>query len=200
MSPIIERNHVLPSSKENSYCTISDNQTRIEIRIYQGENRYCADNAFLGRLDIAVPAAPKGKESVRVRFTYDINGLLEVNVTNRQGQTSNLILQNKDMSQEEAERRLKELSALKLHPREQAEHRAIIARGERLYAVTVDGLRERVAYMLDWYQAQLSTQEPLKAAKAARRVSDFFDSVEAYVGDVEPFFPDADPFEREDEV
>lgn len=199
MSPVIERNNVLPSSKESSYCTIYDNQTSIHIRIYQGENRYCADNTLLGQLDVTVPAAPKGKESVQVRFTYDINGLLEVNVTNRQGQTSSLILQNKDMSQEEAERRLKELSALKLHPREQEAHRAMIARGERLYAVTVGELRERVGHMLDWYQTQLSSQEPLKVAKAARRVSAFFDNVEAYVGDVEPLSLDADPFKSGDE-
>ena len=65
--------------------------------------------------------------------------------------------------------------------------------------MTVGELRERVGHTLDWFQAQLSGQEPMKIAKAARRVSAFFDSVEAYVGDVEPFSLDADPFESEDE-
>ncbi|MBQ2830281.1 MAG: molecular chaperone HscC [Oscillospiraceae bacterium] len=199
MSPIIERNNVLPSSKEENYCTVSDKQTSIHFGIYQGENRYCEDNTLLGELKMTVPAAPKGVEFVKVRFTYDINGLLEVNVTNRQGQTSNLVIQNGDMSQEETERRLKELSALKLHPREQEEHRALLARGERLYAVTVGELRDQVAMMLDRYQAQLSSQEPLRIARAARRISAFFDRVEAYVGDVDPFFLDDDPFESEDD-
>jgi len=199
MATLIPRNSSLPASHSAKFYTASDNQTRIRIGVYQGEDLYVNNNLYLGELTVEIPAAPEGKEFVEVRFTYDINGLLEVNVTNRQGQTSNLILQNKDMSQEEAERRLKELSALKLHPREQEAHRAMIARGERLYAVTVGELRERVGHTLDWYQTQLSSQEPLKIAKAARRVSAFFDSVEAYVGDVEPFSLDADPFESEDE-
>ena len=44
-------------------------------------------------------------------------------------------------------------------------------------------LRERVGRMLDWYQDQLSSQEPLRVAKAGRKMERFFDLVEDYVGD-----------------
>ena len=182
MSPLIERNSVLPSSKMGVYYTARDNQKEVEIQIYQGENRYCAENTLLGRLELPVPPAPRGQQSVRVRFTYDINGLLEVEAANEAGRMSRLVLQNKDMSQEEVQRRLKELEGLKLHPREQEGPRALLARGERLYAVTVGELRERVARMLDWYQDQLSSQEPLRVAKAGRKMERFFDLVEDYVG------------------
>ena len=69
------------------------------------------------------------------------------------------------------------------------------ARGERLYAVTVGDLRERVGTLLDWYQRVLSTQEALKIAKATRRLDRFFDQAEAYLGDAalsppEPFGED----------
>ena len=183
MSPLIERNSVLPSSKMGVYYTARDNQKEVEIQIYQGENRYCAENTLLGRLELPVPPAPRGQQSVRVRFTYDINGLLEVEAANEAGRMSRLVLQNKDMSQEEVQRRLKELEGLKLHPREQEGPRALLARGERLFAVTVGELRERVARMLDWYQDQLSSQEPLRVAKAGRKMERFFDLVEDYVGD-----------------
>ena len=155
----------------------------MDVRVYQGENRYCADNTLLGQLQIPVPPAPRGQQSIRIRFTYDINGLLEVEAVNETGRAERLVLQNKDMSAEEAERRLQELSRLKLHPREQEEYRAMVARGERLYAVTVGGLREQVAELLDWYQKVLSTQEALKIAKATKRLDRFFDQAEAYLGD-----------------
>ena len=87
------------------------------------------------------------------------------------------------MSEAETEKRLQELSALKLHPREQEGPRAMIARAERLFAVTVGQLREKVAEMLDWYQMQLNSQESLRIAKATRRADQFFDKVEAYLGD-----------------
>ena len=196
MSPIIERNSVLPTSKMGVYYTVRDGQDKVDIRIYQGEHRYCADNTLLGQLVLKVPPAPRGQQSVRIRFTYDINGLLEVEVANEAGQMERLVLQNKDMAPEEAQRRLQELSKLKLHPREQEECRAMLARGERLFAATVGGLREEVGQMLDWYQQHLSSQEALRIAKATKKIDQFFDQVEAYIGDAA--LPPPEPFEEDE--
>ena len=182
MSPIIERNSVLPTSKEGIYYTARDNQPAIDVKIYQGEQRYCDDNTYLGHLEVAVPPAPRGEQYVRVRFTYDINGLLEVDVVGKNGQSGRLVLQGAGMSQEEVETRLKELESLKMHPRDQEGARTLIARGERLYAMTVGQMRDQVAWMLDWYQLQLSTQESLRIAKASRKAEAFFDQAEAYIG------------------
>lgn len=60
MSPIIERNSVLPTSKEGTYYTARDNQRAIDVKVYQGEQRYCDDNTYLGHLEIAVPPGPRG--------------------------------------------------------------------------------------------------------------------------------------------
>ena len=46
MSPIIERNSVLPTSKEGVYYTAYDGQKAIEVKVYQGEQRYCGDNTY----------------------------------------------------------------------------------------------------------------------------------------------------------
>ena len=199
MSPIIERNSVLPSSKMGIYYTVRDGQDKVDVRVYQGENRYCADNTLLGELLVPVPPARRGEQSIRIRFTYDINGLLEVEAVNETGHAERLVLQNRDMTPEEAERRLKELSRLKLHPREQEEYRAMVARGERLYAVTVGSLRVRVGELLDWYQKVLSSQEALKIAKATKRMDHFFDQVEAYLGDA-ALPPPESPDEEEDDL
>ena len=199
MSPIIERNSVLPTSKEGTYYTARDNQRAIDVKVYQGEQRYCDDNTYLGHLEIAVPPGPRGEQYVRVRFTYDINGLLEVDVVGRDGQSGRLVLQGSGMTEAEVERRLKELEALKMHPRDQEGPRTLIARGERLYAMTVGQMREQVAQILDWYQLQLSTQESLRIAKASRRTAAFFDQAEAYVGldDLPPL--DLDPLAGDEE-
>ena len=135
-----------------------------------------------------------------MRFTYDINGLLEVDVAAKDGQSARLVLQGGEMSEAEVEQRLKELEALKMHPRDQEGPRTLIARGQRLYAMTVGQLRDQVASMLDWYQMQLSTQEHLRRVKASRRVESFFDQAEAYigVGDLPPL--DLDPLDEEEEA
>lgn len=183
MSTLIERNCVLPSSKEGAYYTVHDDQESIDVQIYQGENLYCADNTLLGSLNVKVPKARQGRQSVRVRFTYDINGILEVEVVNKNAEVSRLVLQSREMSSAEVERRLEELSALKLHPREQEGPRALIARAERLYVATVGNLREQVYRVLGWYQGILNSQDRLLVAKASRRMERFLDQMEDWVGD-----------------
>lgn len=212
MSPILERNCVLPSSKEEVYYPVHKDQKEVCVQIFQGENIYCSDNVFLGSINMEVqkPASVSGRQvgeetdrPVRVRFTYDINGLLEVEVVNEEGKRASLVLKNRDMTEEEAQERLKELSALKLHPREQERPRALIARAERLYAATTGGPRQYVLQVLSWYQSMLNRQDPLLAAKASARVEQTLEQIEAVIGTGEfsdvLFDPSLDDMEHEEE-
>ena len=183
LAPVIERNSALPTSKVAHFTTTRDGQEQVTFHIYQGERRYCEDDALLGELTLDVPPAPKGSQPIQVRFTYDINGLLEVEAVGTEGRQARLVLRRGDMSEEEVRRRLEELKALKLHPREQEIDRALCARGERLYAVTVGEVRKLVGDTLDLFQEQLTSQEPLRIAKARRKVEGIFDQVESWLGD-----------------
>ena len=80
MSPIIERNSVLPISRVERYWTVHQFQEYCDITILQGEHRYADQNLELGRIRVPVPLARREdqREAVDVRFTYDINGILEV--------------------------------------------------------------------------------------------------------------------------
>ncbi|WP_010140726.1 Hsp70 family protein [Oceanicola sp. S124] len=80
-SPILERNTILPASRSQVFSTIQDNQRLIEVKIYQGESAIASENILLGELEVDVPPAPAGMQSIEVRFTYDVSGLLAVDVT-----------------------------------------------------------------------------------------------------------------------
>lgn len=78
-SPIIPRNCKVPVSRTERYFTTSDNQSQVEIRVFQGEDRLVRHNTFLDAYSVdGLPPKPAGGESVDVTFTYDINGLLNV--------------------------------------------------------------------------------------------------------------------------
>ena len=79
-SPIIERNTILPASRVHVFSTAADYQTDIEMPILQGESAIGSDNLQLGVMHFTVPRGPKGRESFEVRFTYDVSGLLAVDV------------------------------------------------------------------------------------------------------------------------
>lgn len=78
-SVIINRNTTIPVVKEEVFTTAVDNQTEVEIKVYQGDYMKASLNNFLGKFMLTeVPPAPAGKEKIKVRFSYDVNGILQV--------------------------------------------------------------------------------------------------------------------------
>ncbi|HCX25569.1 TPA: molecular chaperone DnaK, partial [Candidatus Collierbacteria bacterium] len=79
MTPLIERNTTVPSSKSQVFSTASDNQPQVEIHILQGERPMAADNKTLGSFILdGIPAAPRGIPQIEVTFDIDANGILNV--------------------------------------------------------------------------------------------------------------------------
>jgi molecular chaperone DnaK len=84
--PIIPRNSTIPVTEGNIYVTIADNQDEMYLGVYQGddEDQYVRPELRIGENDIiisGIPRMPAGQEKIEVKFTYDINGLLEVEAT-----------------------------------------------------------------------------------------------------------------------
>ena len=78
-SPIIPRNAKVPISRTRTYQTTASSQRVVDIRIFQGEDRFVKNNVFLDAYTVdGLPPKPAGEESVEVTFSYDINGILNV--------------------------------------------------------------------------------------------------------------------------
>ena len=84
MTPLIERNTTVPSSKSQVFSTASDNQPQVEIHILQGERPMAADNKTLGSFILdGIPAAPRGIPQIEVIFDIDANGILNVSAKDK---------------------------------------------------------------------------------------------------------------------
>jgi molecular chaperone HscC len=159
--PLIERNAVVPISRSKRLFTVEDNQSVVSVDVYQGENLRPENNVHLGSLEIDVPRGKAGREGVDVRFTYDINGALQVEVTVLStGRTSSKIFSNSpELSQEELAARFKAMEAIKLHPREQVPNKALLARAERLYAEQLGEGRAIIGRMIAEFVAEIVDQQ-----------------------------------------
>jgi molecular chaperone HscC len=169
-APIIERNTVVPTSRFKTFETVEAGQRMVRFKIYQGEAPWVADNIELGTIEIPVPMRRTEMVQVNVRFTYDINGLLEVDVTvPESGETRELLLigAHSDLSPAEIADRRRVLAALKVPPRETEANRAALARASRCYEQFLGERREAIAYMLRQFEAVLDTQDP-SAIESAR--------------------------------
>ena len=179
--PVIERNTVIPASRSKVIGTIADNQTRVEVKIYQGESRLVQDNVLLGELKLRVPRAPAGQESLEIRFTYDTSGLLEVDATVRStGHKESVIIEGNPgvLSPQEIQQRLAKLSQLKIHPRDEAASSALVARAKRLYEERLGAARHEIGDWLAQFMAVLEGQDPREIARARERFAELLDSVD----------------------
>ena len=136
-SPIIERGTVLPVSRVESFITLAENQTRLLIEVYQGEHSLCAQNQKLGQYELTgIPAGPAGTQAIAVRFTYDMNGVLDVDTTIcSTGETAVFTIESVPgrLSQKAIAEARARLKRLKFHPREALPNVTALARADALY-------------------------------------------------------------------
>jgi molecular chaperone DnaK len=111
---LIERNTTIPTRKSETFSTAADNQTSVEIKVYQGERAMAGDNRLLGVFQLAnIPPAPRGVPQVEVTFDIDANGIL--NVTAKDRATANeqkiTITSSSGLSKDEVEKMAKDADA-----------------------------------------------------------------------------------------
>ncbi|AZS15639.1 molecular chaperone HscC [Paenibacillus lutimineralis] len=180
-SPIIERNSVVPVSKIGRYYTINDGQTSMRIDVYQGESRLTQNNIALGEFLVDLPSGKKGDQAVDIRFTYDINGILEVETTIvSTGEKKQVIFEEHpgQFSKEQIEQRFKELSKIKIHPRDRMDIKLLLARGERLYEESLGRTRDQVAMLLRQFEDILNRQDDREIRQAVVDYKAYLDTIE----------------------
>ena len=179
--PIIERNSIIPISKVQTVYTVYEDQRKMRIEILQGESRMARDNVYLGELNVEVHPQKGKEDQAHIRYTYDINGILEVEVTVAStGRTEKMIIEKEPgaMSKEEIEERFKQLEHLKVHPRDNAQNRLILAKGERLYEEHIGEKRQLIAYWMEQFETVLDRQNVAEIEAKRKEMQKLFEELE----------------------
>jgi molecular chaperone HscC len=177
MLPIIERNSAVPISRSQILSTLRDNQMTLRIDVFQGESLRPENNIQLGELIVPVPKAPAGQECAEVRFTYDVNGALEVEVKAlTTGISERKVFRNaSNLTEAELEKRFAQLAELKIAPRDQAPNRALLARADSLYEELLAEQRDHLAFLIARFERRIN--DPQERDLDAARV-EFGDELE----------------------
>ncbi|NGM69515.1 molecular chaperone DnaK [Natronolimnobius sp. AArcel1] len=115
---LIEKNTTIPTEESKIFTTAADNQTTVQVRVFQGEREIAAENEMLGEFHLTgIPPAPAGTPQIEVTFSIDENGIVNVSAEDKgSGETEEITIEGGaglsdaeiDRLQEEAEKHAEE--------------------------------------------------------------------------------------------
>jgi molecular chaperone DnaK len=79
MTKLIDRNTTIPTKRAEIFSTAAENQTAVDIKVFQGERDMAMHNKLIGSFQlVGIPPAPRGVPQIEVTFDIDANGILSV--------------------------------------------------------------------------------------------------------------------------
>ena len=114
MTPVIEKNTMIPTKKSQVFSTAEDNQPAVTIQVYQGERKIANQNKQLGRFDLTdIPPAPRGLPQIEVSFDINADGIMNISATDKgTGKAQSIqIKADSGLSDEEVEQMVRDAEA-----------------------------------------------------------------------------------------
>ena len=117
MEPLIPRGTTIPAKKSQTFSTSSNNQTTVQIKIFEGERKFTKDNNCLGKFMLdGIPSAPRGVPQIEITYDVDANGILNVSAVEKSsGKTNKITITNEKgrLTKEDIERMIEEAEKFK---------------------------------------------------------------------------------------
>ncbi|AEH38811.1 molecular chaperone DnaK [Halopiger xanaduensis] len=170
---LIEKNTTIPTEESKIFTTAADNQTTVQVRVFQGERELAEENELLGEFHLTgIPPAPAGTPQIEVTFSIDENGIVNVSAEDKgSGESEEITIEGGaglsdeeiDRLQEEAEKHAEEdeKKRQRIEARNAAE--ATIQRAEKLLEENDeqvdDDLRDDIEAAIDDLEATIDDDE-----------------------------------------
>jgi molecular chaperone DnaK len=109
--PLVDKNTTIPTEESNVFTTAEDNQTSVQIRVFQGERELAKHNELLGEFTLTgIPAASAGVPHIKLNFSIDEDGIVHVEAEDKgTGKTEGITIEGgSGLSEDEIERMKKE--------------------------------------------------------------------------------------------
>ena len=178
---LIPRNTPLPTSKVRSYYATVENQMRFTMSIRQGESIVPALNKEIAYMEVPTPKCNVYDFLGDVRFTYDINGLLLVDVTTADGITysKEIISDGCTIAPDEYDIIKKKLEALREREVDDEDIPYLNARCERMIQESLGARRDKIINRHREFMTAISKANPHKIREEKEKLEKFLSELES---------------------
>lgn len=161
---IISRNTALPVSKTEVYSPVSDNQKKGVFRVFQGEYMYFDSNTCIGEIELEYPEEMDTNTNIFVTFSYDLNGILVVDVEVPQFNITKqkvIVDKKSNYTDEYLAAKVEELENVKMLSHSQQEDSQIMEWAERLFAQCIDDKRDELSRKIQFYAHSIKNEKDI---------------------------------------
>lgn len=179
--PLIERNTVIPASREKHLQAVQPGQTKILIKVYQGEAPRVENNLAVGEMEVILPHNARAQEIISLRFTYDVSGLLEVEAkVLSSGTETKILIQDLagKMSDTAFEAARQRMQGMKISSRQVAENIYLSTRLEAAWAMARATQRAQLTEVILEWEGALERQDPAEIRELRQTLHWLIDRME----------------------
>lgn len=169
-SVIIPKNSTLPCSLTQPYTTVYDNQREVRFVVYQGEKSEADKNNKLTDFKILVPVLPKGEAQINITFSYDINGILNIEALSDTDHKNSTVVTNNLLDEKTITKKRKELDKLKNNITDNPQISYLLEKAEAIYQDAPNENKEQIADSIAIFKSIVKSG---KITKVLRSIESF---------------------------